>query len=118
MSLQVLIKTLFALAFVVGGVNHFVNPKLYLSIMPPYLPWHGPLVFISGVLEILLGVLLLFPVTQSLAAWGLIALLIAVFPANFHMALNTGSYANIPALLLWLRLPLQFALITWAYAYT
>lgn len=118
MPLQGLLKYLFALAFIAGGINHFLKPKLYLSIMPPYLPWHEPLVFVSGVLEILFGVLLIFPATQSLAAWGLILLLAAIFPANVHMALNAETYASIPAPLLWLRLPLQFALIAWAYAYT
>lgn len=113
-----LFKYLFALAFILGGINHFLNPRLYLSIMPPYLPWHGSLVFLSGLLELILGVLLLLPAAQSLAAWGLILLLIAVFPANLHMALHPERYVRIPAILLWLRLPLQFVLIAWAYIYT
>ena len=111
-------KLLFAVAFIAGGVNHFVNPKLYLSIMPPYLPWHGFLVAASGVAEVIFGVLLLFPQTQSFAAWGLVALLILVFPANLHMALNAESYRAIPNVVLWLRLPLQFGLIAWAFSYT
>lgn len=112
------LKRLFALAFVAAGINHFLNPRLYLSIMPPYLPWHLPLVYVSGVLEVVLGAFLLVPAAQAFAAWGLIALLIAVFPANLHMALNTDMYPTLPPLLLWLRLPLQALLIAWAYAYT
>lgn len=109
---------MFALAFMVGGVLHFVNPRLYLSIMPPYIPWHAFWVYTSGVAELLLGGLLLVPQTQKFAAWGLIGLLLAVFPANLHMALHTEAYPTIPALALWLRLPLQAALIGWAYLYT
>ena len=111
-------KIILAAAFVLGGVNHFLNPKLYLSIMPPYIPWHGFWVAATGVAEIVLGALLLFPPTQSLAAWGLIALLVLIFPANLHMALNASLYSAVPTALLWLRLPLQIALIAWAFAYT
>ncbi len=113
-----LIKYVFGLAFIAGGIFHFVNPKLYLSIMPPYLPWHSSLVYLSGFAEVLLGLLLLFPATQTLAAWGLIALLVAVFPANLHMALNTNAFASINPLILWLRLPLQGVLIAIAYLFT
>ncbi len=108
-------------AYVVAGVNHFVSPRFYVQIMPPYVPWHEAMVAISGALEIALGVLVLIPRTRRLAAWGLIALLIAVFPANLHMALNEvridGELAA-PAWALWLRLPLQAVLIAWAWAYT
>jgi uncharacterized membrane protein len=86
--------------------------------MPPYLPWHLELVYASGFFEIVLGILLLVPKKSSLAAWGLIALLIAVFPANVHMALNTALYPAIDPVLLWLRLPLQGVLIAWAYLFT
>ncbi len=106
------------LLYIAAGVNHFVHPDFYVKIMPPYLPWHLELVYISGVAEFLLGVLVLIPQTRSLAAWGLIALLIAVFPANLHMALNPDLYSNIPPAVLWLRLPLQGVLIAWAYWYT
>lgn len=76
------LKVLFAAFFVLAGVGHFANPNFFLKIMPPYLPWHRELVYLSGGLEILLGLLLLIPRFQRHAAWGLIALLIAVFPAN------------------------------------
>jgi uncharacterized membrane protein len=111
-------KWLFALFFILAGVNHFLHPAVYVSIMPPYLPWHRELVYASGVFEVALGVLLLIPRYTVLAAWGLIALLIAVFPANVHMALNTSLYPTIPPLLIWLRLPLQGVFIAWAYWFT
>jgi uncharacterized membrane protein len=86
--------------------------------MPPYLPWHLALVYISGIAELGLGALLLFQRWSVSAGWGLIALLIAVFPANIHMALLPELYTYASPLSLWLRLPLQFVLIAWAYWYT
>ena len=103
--------------WIAAGANHFFNTPFYVSIMPPYLPWHLALVYISGIAEIGLGVLLLFQ-RSVLAGWGLIALLITVFPANIHMALHPELYTYALPLSLWLRLPLQFMLITWAYWYT
>ena len=82
--------------------------------MPPYLPWHFFLVEVSGVCEIALGLLLLVPLCTRWAAWGLIALLVAVFPANLHMAVHPELYPEIPAAALWARLPLQAVLIAWA----
>lgn len=111
-------KWLFGLLFVLAGAAHFLRPDVYLKILPPYLPWHLELVYLSGFFEILLGVLFLIPRFTVPAAWGLIALLIAVFPANLHMAQNPGLYPGISPVLLWLRLPLQGVLIAWAYAYT
>lgn len=98
---------------VIAGVNHFLNPRLYLQIMPPYLPWHEALVAISGVGEIGLGLLVFVPRYRRLAGWGIVALLVAVFPANLHMALNPDRFARIPQWALWLRLPLQGVLIAW-----
>ena len=103
-------------AYVALGANHFLNAEFYLAIMPPYLPWHLALVYLSGAAEILLGVGVLVPRTRALAGWGLVALLVAVFPANLHMALaEPGTYAGIPAWALWLRLPVQAVLIAWAW---
>jgi uncharacterized membrane protein len=105
-----------ALAFIAAGLNHFYQPRLYRAIMPPYLPWHGQLVALSGYAEIILGALALLPRWRRLAGWGLIALLVAVFPANLHMALSSARYPAIPAPLLWLRLPIQpllIALVAW-----
>jgi uncharacterized membrane protein len=106
------------LAFVAAGVNHFVNPDFYVGIMPPYLPWHAELVFWSGVAEVVLGLLALPARTAPLAGCGLVALLIAVFPANVHMALNPDLFPRFPAWLLFARLPLQGVFIWWAYRWT
>jgi uncharacterized membrane protein len=112
------LKYLMAALYVLAGMNHFLNPAVYLKIMPPYLPWHRFLVAASGVCEIALGLLLLVPRYARWAAWGLIALLIAVFPANLHMAVHPELYPEIPAAALWARLPLQAVLIAWACVYT
>lgn len=107
----------FGVFFVLAGVNHFVRPDFYLKIMPPYLPWHLPLVYASGFCEALLGAMLLLPRFRPVAARVLIALLVAVSPANVHMALNPKLYPEIHPTLLWARLPLQLVLIAWAYRY-
>ncbi len=110
-------KTVFAALFILGGVGHFLATDVYMKIMPPYLPYHRALVLLSGVFEAALGLLLLVPATSRLAAWGLIALLVAVFPANVYMFQNPEEFNVSPTLLL-LRLPLQGVLILWALAYT
>ena len=115
---KIILKYLLCVFFVMAGINHFINPDFYLSIMPPYLPWHLFLVYLSGFFEIALGVMILIPPLTRVAAWGIIALLIAVFPANIHMAINPLLYPDISSIALWLRLPLQGVLITWAYWYT
>lgn len=111
-------RFLFGALFVAAGVNHFVHPQIYVAIMPPYLPWHFALVIVSGVAEVALGTLLFVRRWMALAAWGLIALLVAVFPANIHMAMHPELYPAIPEVALWIRLPLQGVLIAWAYWYT
>jgi uncharacterized membrane protein len=110
-------KWLFGVLFVVAGANHFRSPGMYMKIMPPYLPFHRPLVLLSGVFEIALGALLLVPEVSWLAAWGLIALLIAVFPANIYLYQHQEILPG-PPLLHLLRLPLQGVLIGWAWLYT
>ena len=117
-TLKTILQYLLCVVFVLAGLNHFINPALYLKIMPPYLPWHLFLVYLSGFFEMALGVLLLIPALTRVAAWGLVALLVAVFPANIHMALNPQLYPDISPLALWLRLPLQAVFIAWAYWYT
>jgi uncharacterized membrane protein len=107
--------------YIVAGVMHFARPEFYVAIMPPYLPWHLELVYLSGVAEILCGVGLLIPQTRVLAAWATIALLIAVFPANIHVALNNVPMAGSSegaGLLNWIRLPFQFVFMAWAWWYT
>jgi uncharacterized membrane protein len=116
-TLKLILKYLLCLFFVLAGLNHFISPAFYLKIMPPYLPWHLTLVYLSGFFEIVLGVMVIIKTVTRLAAWGLIALLIAVFPANLHMALNPELFSNIHPIALWLRLPLQAVLIAWAYWY-
>jgi len=104
-----------------AGFNHFRAPEFYLPIMPPYLPWHEQLVFLSGVAEVIIGVALLIPRTRVLAAWAAIALLVAVFPANIHMAVADVPVGDPPqsaGVLRWVRLPLQFVLMAWAWWHT
>ena len=101
--------------FVVAGANHFVNPDFYLAIMPPYLPAHLELVYVSGVFEILGGIGVLVPAVRALAGWGLVLLLVAVFPANLHMALHPELFYDLPTFALYLRLPLQVLFVAWAY---
>jgi uncharacterized membrane protein len=105
-------------AYIIVGMNHFLRSEFYVSIMPPYLPWHLALVYVSGLAEVALGGLLLVDRFSAIAGWGLIALLIAVFPANVHMALHPELYSRASPSALWLRLPLQGLLILWAYWYT
>ena len=116
-TLLLLGKWAFAALFVAGGVGHFVKIEVYMKITPPYLPYHRALVLLSGVFEVALGILLLVPTTSRLAAWGLIALLIAVFPANIHVYRHQEMFP-VPPLVHLLRLPMQGVLIVWAYAYT
>jgi len=106
---------LLALAFTAAGVNHFINPEFYIAIMPSYVPAHSELVVLSGVFEILGGIGVLVPRTRSLAGWGLIALLVAVFPANLHMALNPELFPDVDPNGLYFRLPIQFVFIAWSY---
>ena len=98
--------------FIAAGANHFLTPKIYLGMMPPWLPWPEAMNAISGVAEILGGIGLVGLRTRRLAAWGLIALLVAVFPANLHVALQGRMPGtDLSPLVLWLRLPFQPAFI-------
>ncbi|MGB8509630.1 MAG: DoxX family membrane protein [Pyrinomonadaceae bacterium] len=117
-KIKIVLKYVLGIFFVVGGLNHFISPAFYLKIMPPYLPWHLFLVYLSGLFEVACGALLLVRRFERLAAWGLIAILVAVSPANIHMATHAELYTDIPPTILWLRLPLQLVLIAWAYLYT
>jgi uncharacterized membrane protein len=103
-----------------AGVMHFVNPGAYVAMMPAQLPAPLLLVQISGVAEIAGGLGLILPQTRRLAAWGLIALFLAIFPANVNMAVHHLPLDGKPVApaLLWARLPLQLVLIAWAYWYT
>jgi len=116
--LMTILRYVFGIALALAGLNHFIHPDGYIRIVPPYLPSPVALVELSGIAEIVLGILMLIPRTVRLAAWGSIALLIAVFPANIHMALHPELFPGIPPFLLWLRLPFQILFIAWAYYYT
>ena len=109
-----------AVFFVGAGVLHFLKTESYLKIMPPYVPWHRLMVYVSGIAEIAGGIGLMVPALRRAAAWGLVALLIAVLPANIYMATNRIQVAShsIPQALLWVRLPLQALLIWWILSST
>jgi uncharacterized membrane protein len=104
--------------FILAGVMHFVIPRTYEAIMPPWLPAHRELVLASGVAEIAGGALLLAPAAKlrRLGAWWTVATMAAVFPANVHMAVNAGEYSSIPRGALYARLPIQAVFIAWAIA--
>lgn len=104
-----------SILYIGAGTLHFIKTGAYLQIMPPYIPWHLAMVRASGAFEILGGLGLLVPFTRRAAMWGLIALLIAVFPANIYMATNPTEAAatSIAPVILWGRLPLQLLLIWW-----
>ena len=107
--------------YIVAGVLHFVATDAYLPLMPPWLPVHRALILLSGAAEVVLGALVLVPATRRLAAWGIVLLLIAVFPANLHVALHDvplfGATEGL-GVWNWVRLPVQLLLMLWAWWYT
>lgn len=107
-----------AVFFIVAGANHFRAPELYRGMMPPWLPWPDAMNAISGAAEILGGVGLIAPWAwaRRWAGWGLLALLVAVFPANVHVALQgkMPGYEISPAVLWW-RLPFQAVFAAWVW---
>ena len=104
--------------YILAGINHFISPEFYLEMMPDYLPFHQFLNITSGFTEVLLGLLLLDNHLRTLACYGIILLLIAVFPANIHMLQEAleGTDTRYPIIALWARLPIQFVFIYWAWA--
>jgi uncharacterized membrane protein len=106
---------LIAIAFIAAGANHFLHPAPYLAMMPAYLPEPSALVGVSGLAEILGGVGLLVPSARRFSAWGLIVLLIVIFPANVNIALHGWPGVDLPRWVLWLRLPFQPLFIWWVY---
>ncbi|MFD1514182.1 DoxX-like family protein [Halomarina rubra] len=116
---------LMSLLYIGAGVMHFLRPKVFARIVPPTLPRPLTLVYLSGVAEIVLGVGVLFRRTRRRSAWGLVGLLVAVFPANVYMATSTvppetvsERTAGVARLALWARLPFQAVLALWAWWYT
>ncbi|HYP39109.1 MAG TPA: DoxX family membrane protein [Chloroflexia bacterium] len=120
--IKAVLKWPLALLFIVSGVGHIVKSDGYLRLMPPALPFHLELVYLSGALEAALGVLLVVPRTQRFAAWAYIPTLLAIFPANIYAATTAGTASEampgVPVWAAWLRLPIQLVLIAWAYWYT
>lgn len=119
------LRYLMAVLYVGAGAMHFVVPAAYAQIVPPFLPAPLALVYLSGVAEVVLGIGVAVPRTQRLAAWGLVALLLAVFPANVYMATSDVVVTGTPVGTLdpstvgrWARLPLQAVLVAWAWWYT
>jgi uncharacterized membrane protein len=119
-SRKEVLRGVLAVALIIVGTTHFTHPDQYARIVPPQLPAPVALVYISGVFEILGAIGLLIPFVSVAAAWGLIALFIAVFPANINQAINSIPIDGIPhhPWLYWARLPFQAVLIAWAWWYT
>ncbi|MFY8111833.1 MAG: MauE/DoxX family redox-associated membrane protein [Flavobacterium sp.] len=107
-----------AILYIIAGINHFRVPRLYQKIIPSYLPNPSLLNILTGVIEIALGISLLIPAISRYAAWGIILLLIAVFPTHIFMLTNPKASMGLPKWVLYLRLPLQLLLLYWAYSYT
>ncbi len=105
------------LVYIGAGICHWTATRLFMAVVPDYLPAHRGLVLVSGVAEIAGGVGVLVPAARRPAAWGLILLLIAVFPANLWMAQHPERFRSVPEWTLWARLPLQVVLIWWAWLY-
>lgn len=108
---------LMAAIFVFAGIMHFIKPKMYMRIMPRYLPNPKLLVSLSGIAEMLLGVGLLFPITRTISIYGIIAMLAVFLLVHFYMLTGEKASAGIPKWILLLRIPMQFGLMYWAWWY-
>ena len=115
MSFKIITIYLMSIFYISTGIKHFTNLDWFMKIMPHYLPYHKELVYLSGFFEIILGIMLIFEKTRFLAGWGLILLLIAVFPANIYLAQTNGAAMNTSPALAWGRLPFQAVFIAIAY---
>jgi uncharacterized membrane protein len=118
--LKEIFRAILSVSIIVVGITHFVKPLEYASIVPPQFGDRLAMVYISGFFEILGGIGLLIPLVSVAAAWGLIALFIAVFPANIYQAIHSIPIEGIPhhPLFYWFRLPFQAVFIAWAWLYT
>lgn len=117
-TIRTLSAWIMGLAYIATGINHFRDPEFYLKIMPPYMPAHELMVQLSGVAEIVLGVMMFIPRYRKLAAWAIITMLIVFMTVHIHMVMNPQLFKSVPEYILWLRIPLQFVLILWAYWHT
>ena len=106
-----------AAIYVFAGFMHFIKPKMYMRIMPRYLPNHKLLVLLSGIAEIILGIALCIPVLKTTAIYGIIAMLVVFLLVHFYMLSGEKASAGIPKWILILRIPLQFVLMYWALSY-
>lgn len=102
---------------IIAGTLHFLVPKVYMRIMPPYIPSPRIMVMLSGVAEMWLGVMLLIPNMQTLAAFGIILMLFVFFPVHIYMIKDKKAASGLPKWFLILRIPMQIGLILWAYLY-
>lgn len=116
-KIKIISKVVMALFLIFAGTMHFARPEFFLKIMPPYLPLHRELVLLSGAFEILLGLSLLIGRVSRVAAWGIIALMVAIFPANVYL-FQHQEILPAPPLVHFLRLPMQAVFILWAYWHT
>ena len=115
MTFKLITIYIMSIFYIQIGIKHFTNVEWFMKIMPPYMPFHKELVYISGVFEIILGLLLPFEKFRYFAGWGLILLLIAVFPANIYLAQTNGLALNTTPVIAWGRLPFQVVFIIIAY---
>ena len=108
---------LMAAIYIFAGLMHFIKPKVYLRVMPEYLPNHKALVFWSGIAEILLGIGLCIPVLKDISIYGIILMLAVFLMVHFYMLSSKKAATGIPKWILVLRIPLQFGLMYWAWMY-
>ncbi len=108
---------LMAIVYFIFGIYHFINPKLYLKVIPLYLPNHKFLNYLAGFFEMLFAILLLFTATRKYASIGIILMLFAFLMTHFYMLSNSKASYNLPRWFLVLRIPLQFGLMYWAFQY-
>lgn len=106
-----------ATMYIVAGIFHFFKPKMYMRIIPKYLPSHRSLVYLSGIVEIVFGIALCFPKLKNWSIYGIICMLIVFLSVHFYMLSGEKASAGIPKWILILRIPLQFFLMYWAYWY-
>lgn len=118
MTVKLVLLYLMGIFYIYAGYSHFKIPKFFLKITPPWVPYPKKVNILIGAVEILLGILVMIPMTRSLAAWGIIILLVAVFPANIYHLTSGGAGTKVSIKFLWIRLPLQAVLIIWAWWYT
>ena len=103
--------------YILAGILHFLFPRMYQRIMPDWIPEKKIMVYLTGVLEVVLGVALFFPAFRNPALYGIILLLISFLPVHTNMLRNEKAQMNIPLWILWLRIPFQGLLIYWAFLY-